>query len=431
MSANIVSPDNVHLAATQKPAQLLSHIIDKTYDMVLMTPDDFLNKHGGAEFDLDKLKVDFLTHVKDYNNVIQKDVGSYSINFCSRILYEIGPDSRKVKKATGDRTWALVFMYEAANGKPISQSEITTRGLRGEEIEKHTVYVSTFKQDGANYVYENTANTMSLTMKQAALLSHQTFERLVTYSFANSKGALLTPLCGACFSRNDINKMAKELGMSRVNLVIALNQSTQSGGHYLDRSDGNMAVCAAIAATRNLKEETVRRSIVTKTTKQYIAKGKNLDKVKLAIVAKYATGGVPAEFSYENLIELFKSVQGTVSKLKAVKASDITASKIDGSDLTGDDDDDDESGGDYPQSGSGLKDDGAYSLPKGSEIVEDVPDVPKLRNMAQYESYVGRLKQYQRDLANTSLTTAELNIKRDLIAHRLQTAENISKTLKK
>lgn len=185
------------------------------------------------------------------------------------------------------------------------------------------VHIVTFKNEGRIFTQESGAKAMVMTVRQAGLLACRTFSRLVKLAMKETNPILLmTPLAGACFSKDDMQmqRMTEELNTELTEVLIIINESCQSGGHYLDNSDGSVAACAAISATRGLKDEDVKRSIVTKIVKQYFSRGKELDAIKLSIVSKYATGGIPSEFSYDNLLSAFKSAQSAPNRLKSLNA---------------------------------------------------------------------------------------------------------------
>lgn len=70
---------------------------------------EFLEKHTGMEFNLAELRKIFKTHCDDYMEDLQRDqrVPSKAVEFCSKVIYEVGLDSRKVKKGTGDKVHAF------------------------------------------------------------------------------------------------------------------------------------------------------------------------------------------------------------------------------------------------------------------------------------------------------------------------------------
>lgn len=296
-----------------KPQSLITHGVSKEFQITGISPQDFITKHSGLDFDIISLMNEFKKHCDDYNTDLSLDKPSKAVEFCSKIIYEIGPESRKVKKGTGDKVWKFIFNIKKENVE-----------------EKHTVFVATYKQENAQYVPENKEKSMILTLKQAGLIALNTFSRLVAIGY--TKGMkLMTPLAGACFAKDDLTNFAKEIAMDEVKLLVAINQSTQGGGQYLKFSDIDIAVCASIAATRNVKEEALKKGIVVKVLKQYMNKAKTPSKNRMMIISKYATGGVPTEFAYEELIRMFDSEQVKSSAARqamAIKQSVLTSEVI-------------------------------------------------------------------------------------------------------
>ncbi|KZC08163.1 hypothetical protein WN55_10034 [Dufourea novaeangliae] len=229
-----------------KPATLMAHTVAKEYNVVGMTVKDFLDKHTDMEFNLTELRKMFKLHCHDYMENLVLDKASKAVEFCSKVIYEVGPESRKVKKGTGDKVWKFVFK------KKVDNKEVS-----------HFVFIATYKQENAEFKPDNTQNTMILSLKQAALLGHDTFARLVEIGL-NSHKILLTPLAGACFCKEDVGKLAVDLRLDIEIVINSINQSTQGGGHYLVNSDIDFAICGAYAATKNVKDEGLKKSIVVK-----------------------------------------------------------------------------------------------------------------------------------------------------------------------
>ena len=156
---------------------------------------------------------------------------------------------------------------------------------------------------------------MILSLKQAGLLAQETFARLIHIAYGLGH-KLMTPLSGACFSKEDIGEMVAELGDIEVNVLVSISQSTQSRGHCLQHGDIDIAVCASIAATRNVTDKGLKKSIIIKLFKQCLNKGEMPNKRKIAIISKYATGGVSVKHSYEELLRLYESEQTKYGALK-------------------------------------------------------------------------------------------------------------------
>lgn len=141
------------------------------------------------------------------------------------------------------------------------------------------LYVATYKGDEMSYVSKPVIAAdpiMQVPVKQACLLAMDTLRRVVMLSAErNPPMYILTPLAGAVFSRNDIAHISAILNVDAGATVCMLNDSCQSGGHNLPNSNGTIAVLATVANTRRLAESGKTQeagSIITKVTKQYIAK---------------------------------------------------------------------------------------------------------------------------------------------------------------
>ncbi|XP_076545675.1 uncharacterized protein LOC143305529 [Osmia lignaria lignaria] len=200
---------------------------------------------------------------------------------------------------TGDKVWKFTF---------------------NKDKNKHIVFIATYKQENAQFEPKNEDKSMIIILKQAGLLTQETFSQLIKLACQNGY-KLMTPLAGACFNKDDTSSLATELVIPEVDLLIKISRSTQSGGHYLKYSDVDIAVCASIAATRNVKDEILKKSIVVKILKQYINKGFIPNKARMTIISKYATGGIPSKFIYEEIVKVFDSEQTKYSALKIVQTT--------------------------------------------------------------------------------------------------------------
>lgn len=143
------------------------------------------------------------------------------------------------------------------------------------------------------YIPSSTDKEMVLTNKQAMLLAMEVFVQFIRFALKTPTAPkLLTPLAGACFSKEDIPGLAKELNLAEGEVLGHINCSTCAEGQYLSYGDCNFAAVAALNAVRNLKDEAIKRSIVTKVIRQYSEMGKTPDMNKIKIICKYDTGGV-------------------------------------------------------------------------------------------------------------------------------------------
>lgn len=287
------------------PGSLSTAEIKKTLTVLGITPESFSKEYASTEFDFDTLKTTFKDYCRDFSDDLKDNVPSKALEFSSKMLFELGPYIRNVKKNKGDKAIRFRFPYSKA-------------GTDGKNVLKiKTVIVSTFKDILYNKMEEG--GFMILTFKQAGLLAMVTFLKAVEfcYSKQTTPVMLMTPLCGAVFSRDSITNMGRELGITEIETLKVINASTTAGGQHLVDSDLACSVAAMIAATRRVTDKNVRNSIITKLIKQYSNKHKVYHPNKFNIFAKYALGGVPPGMDADTLIENFTNIQTTQVTLRA------------------------------------------------------------------------------------------------------------------
>ncbi|KAJ8688299.1 hypothetical protein QAD02_024094 [Eretmocerus hayati] len=83
-----------------------------------------------------------------------------------------------------------------------------------------------------------------------------------------------------------------------------ITQSTQTGGHYIPESDPNIAAAAATSATRGLKDDDVKTSLVRKIVEQYYSEDRPMS----------------SEKKLTNAIELEQKVLALVEKNEVLEA---------------------------------------------------------------------------------------------------------------
>lgn len=82
-------------------------MIEKEYMIIKITPEELITAHSGI--DLKKINSEFKKHCPDYNAHLSANKKSETIEFCSKIIYEVGPETNKVKKGSGVKTWKFYF----------------------------------------------------------------------------------------------------------------------------------------------------------------------------------------------------------------------------------------------------------------------------------------------------------------------------------
>lgn len=295
------------------PEHIKAHETGQEYQILGITPEEVGIRHAGVQFNFQELEAEFRKVVVDYGEPINKSTRSFALEFAVKVIYEIGPASRQVKKGASDKKWK--FRFYAVEG---SKRVFTT------------VYIASFKTVEpplAKPVVDKGA--LMLTMKQASLLAQSTFANAIRLCIVDEL-ALMTPLCGAIFSKNNLDELSEIIhgdidDGKRADTLVTLSQSCQSGGHYLEESNCAVAVVAAVCATRNMTESKVRDQIITKTYKQYVAAGKPFDANMYENLCKYATGGVPAEHSAKRLVDRYEAVQRNIPAFQAIRAAQQSA----------------------------------------------------------------------------------------------------------
>lgn len=259
---------------------------------------EFNSLHSTAQFDFGKLEDEFEKACPDYKTTLTTSGSYFSIQFCSLMIFTIGPSSRSVKKGDRETYWSMSI--------PLAN-----------KTEFATINVATYKTKPPKVLqplFEK--GHICLTVKQGSLLALSILSQVVKMSAENS--CLLTPLAGSIFCRDDIPKIAACLKMTEAAVTNMLNKSAQSGGFYLSGSDCAAAVVCALVATRNADEK-VANSIVNKTVKQYIGKKKDFKDNIFNCLADYATGGVPIHLTKAKLGARLQERQSLRAQLLAQK----------------------------------------------------------------------------------------------------------------
>lgn len=201
------------------PGSVLGSDLKKEIIVLGLTPESFIKEYAAVEFDFNDLCKTFAIHCKDFDDDLSLKKASQALEFSAKILFEVGPYIRNEKKSKGDKAIRFRFPY-IKNGK---------------ELSCHSVIVSTFRENVYN-TKDNTDKVMIMTFKQAGMLAMVTFNKVINLAFNNDGSILMTPLCGAVYSRDSVKDMAQELKMSEVNTAIMINCSTATGGQHLEES---------------------------------------------------------------------------------------------------------------------------------------------------------------------------------------------------
>jgi len=212
--------DSLNLIATGI-ANLQSHSIKEDYVMTALSPEDFAKEATTAPLDFNKLKSDFNLICTDFDTR-KTFTGKYlAVDFCKRMLYEVGPKSREVRRrqGTGDNTYRFNFMYD------------TSAGL----VHKVAV-VCTFKN--VSYVpVSATSERMVLTIKEASLLALYPLSEIHDIIYENTGTGIFTPLCGAVFNYDAVSIIEK--GQKFGNIPNICKILTESSSEEVDKMIDN------------------------------------------------------------------------------------------------------------------------------------------------------------------------------------------------
>lgn len=306
--------DNVNTAnftaAGQTPASLLSHTIKREYVILGVTPAEFIEKHGSAAFDFTAVRRGFAHICENFEEPLAMEVKSKAVEFCSKMIYEVGPEARQVRKKAGDKTWRFLFVYN-----------------HGGKLQTKVAFVSTYKADEASYKIEAEPTKITLSVKTASLLAIIVLNKLNEISMSMvPQVALLSPLAGSVSSKDDIPKIAQALGATSTSIVQVINASSQSGGHYLKDRKLHIAIVATIVATRGVKDKKMKDAIIGKTIKQYLNAKKEFKMRHFEVYAEFGHG-VPSNLSPDNLLKMFDDIQ-KMTPIQAAIAARATRQNI-------------------------------------------------------------------------------------------------------
>lgn len=90
-----------------RPTEIINHIKDEEYIIHGISPDEFMRKHGGDLFNFPGLVDSFSRMSRDFGQELHMETKSMAVDFWSKIIYYVGPQSRSVKLNTSDITWAF------------------------------------------------------------------------------------------------------------------------------------------------------------------------------------------------------------------------------------------------------------------------------------------------------------------------------------
>jgi len=249
----------------------------ETIEMSLVTPDAFLSTYTNRKFDFKSLVDQMKLVCGDYEDELQRATPSYSVDFCGKVLYQIGPQSRNKDKigTTRDFIWTLKFPEQKKY--PIADDQSPDAKVT------HVINICTFRvnqpvTDQPKAIANSSGcYKLVLTLKQANMLACHKLNFII--DCLRDDEVILTPLAGAVFSANKLRELCclyntierPPVDIDVKTMLKILNCSAQTGGSSLADSDPNLAYAIAFKVTSNITDEKVKASILKKLEKQYIA----------------------------------------------------------------------------------------------------------------------------------------------------------------
>lgn len=309
------------------------------YDLLMQAVvlKDLTDELGGARLDVTDLIVQAALVCPDILAEYKWDESYKSIDVMRRILYNIGPDTRSVKKGKdsdkqyrlhchADANAATITMLKgfdfssiaypnatAAEAKTINDAIIAKFGAKFDGVKKGNAsfftgmfVISTFKNGRAPTKAPATEEgVLLLTMKQATIIGLYLLSKFTKLAKSHNID-IFTPLSGAIFPRNSIEDMmqVKEIADTFVTgdkLIDAINKSSQNGGQFLPNSRADIAAICAVVGTAGITKEAERKNICQRTVKQYLNQDRASSKGVFTALCKFATGGIPAAWTYEQI----------------------------------------------------------------------------------------------------------------------------------
>jgi len=280
-------------------ADNIETMVSMSFTVTATSYSTLADDYGGLSFDLNHLLKQFAKICPDIDTEIDIQKAYDCVGFAILVIFKIGPMSRD-KSSQGDKRWKILFPNEKI------------------------AYICTHRNSIPEELQPTEKNNkIILTLKQASLLSCIVLQNGASKLAAINK-FVFTPLTGAVFNKVDIPQLAAilcpDLDTPEAKLgrcVTLLNNSCQSGGFYMEYSDANVALAAAVCSTINAKPS-IRKSILRKVVRQYMQAKKNLDVGTFKKVLAYANGGIPMMWSEENIMKMYEEVKSVASSLTPV-----------------------------------------------------------------------------------------------------------------
>ncbi|QHA33848.1 putative glycoprotein 1 [Coredo virus] len=333
-------------------------------DMVaqFVDPEQVAREIAGTRLNVPELIAEATKICPDIIEPIAWNKGYYSLDVMRRILYMIGPETRSVKVGRdNDKRWNLRVPtnlspdtlktlaktdFMAISGQPMNRA---TKHLNNQRIIKEVLThvrarpnkandgyivngmftISTYKNSTAPVAQPQVVDgVLLLTIKQASIIALYILSNFTKLALTKEY-TILTPLAGAIFPRASLEKMMEDPVIAskfqdKWELLDCINKSAQNGGQFLDGSRTDVAAVCVLVGTSSLEKEDERKKICHRTIKQFLNHDRPAEKDMFKAMVVYATQGVPSDWTFEVLINDFKTVKTTIeSDRRAIRNATV------------------------------------------------------------------------------------------------------------
>lgn len=309
---------------------------------------DLADDIGGSKLDVGALLAECSKIMPSMLDNFSWTGGYKALDVMRKILYMIGPDTRNVKRGRdSDKSWririnenvqddlvtvmkGIDFASETDPGMDAAKKEVINAAHTTEilafwekvaktETTMHTAgmfEIATYKNGNGPTIQPKIdieGNVLLLTIKQATILGLYILNKFTAVACEENHD-ILTPLAGAIFSRDSVEKMMgvdiiKRTFNRKCRLIDAINKSAQNGGQFLNGSRADIAAACVVVGTAGVKKVEERKAIVQRTVKQFLTQKRPGNKDLFLAIVAHATGGVPEEWTFETIIAEYDNIR--------------------------------------------------------------------------------------------------------------------------
>lgn len=263
-------------------------------------------RFAGKKVDFADVYHEFKKHCYIHNILEPKDK-SHAGLFAYRILFEVGPSSRKNKNYICTCVFPVMVPVLDENGKP--RKDVNDEDILVAKPDNEVKMVVVANRNCPELTSKRDCD-MILSVEHAYLIALKIMKPIIRLALISEpRKFALTPLASAVYTPRSIEAMAKIMDIGLDDMMVQVNYSAHSSGYLLDCSDVNCAVACALFGTRNMTLVEKRYRVIERTMNGYIRSGAEHDSTHMTIYALFAMGGYFDENTKTVLDKLLKQFQ--------------------------------------------------------------------------------------------------------------------------